>query len=230
MFLNQPLSLWIMLYKNNLPNELIIKILYEFKGLTHPLAIHIDNGLGWDWYWSSSPRSSKVDLKKKIYYLKSFMFLRSLNNTRYFIRNNLDNLFPVFPNHRVSSDHFFMMPDPICFKCGLLRRFSDNVPLMKLKLSRERICFSSQIAQLVKASTTRLKLWNLDVLRNGLPEICDTNVDIDDDTYFIDETSYYSWCQTLQDIYNKYPTDRDCRNWNFSRICANCYDRIITLT
>ena len=48
-------------------------------------------------------------------------------------------------------------------------------------------------------------MWNLDVLRNGLPEICDTNVDIDDDTYFIDETSYYSWCQTLQDIYNKYP-------------------------
>ena len=224
MFLNQPLALWIMLYKNNLPNELIIKILYEFKGLSHPLAIQIDNGLGWDW-------SNKVDLKKKIYYLKSFMFLRSLNNARYFIRNNLDNLVPVFPNHRVSSDHFFMMPDPICFKCGLLRRFSDNVPLMKLKLSRERICFSSQIAQLVQASTSRLELWNLDVLRNGLPEICDTNVDIDD-TYFIDETSYYSWCQTLQDIYNKYPIDRDCRNWNFSRICNNdnCYDRIITLT
>ena len=221
MFLNQPLVLWIMLYKHNLPNELIIKILYEFKGLTHPLAIQIDNGLGWDW-------SNKVDLKKKIYYLKSFMFLRNLNNTRYFIRNNLDKLVPVFP--RVSSDHFLMMHDPICFKCGLLRRFSDNVPLMKLKLSRERICFSSQIAQLVQASTSRLELWNLDVLRNGLPEICDTNVDIDDDTYFIDETSYYSWCQTLQDIYNKYPTDRDCRNWNFSRICNNCYDRIITLT
>jgi hypothetical protein len=223
MFLNQPLVLWIMLYKYNLPNELIIKILYEFKGLTHPLAIQIDNGLGWDW-------SNKVDLKKKIYYLKSFMFLRNLNNTRYFIRNNLDKLVPVFP--RVSSDHFLMMHDPICFKCGLLRRFSDNVPLMKLKLSRERICFSSQIAQLVQASTTRLKLWNLDVLRNGLPEIYDTNVDIDVDTYFIDETSYYYWCQTLQDIYKKYNTGPGKYGYGFNcfrRSCNNCFDQITNL-
>jgi hypothetical protein len=51
---NQQLTLWIILYKNKLPTELIIKILYEFKGFKHPLAIQIENGLGWSW-------SDKID-------------------------------------------------------------------------------------------------------------------------------------------------------------------------
>ena len=80
---NQPLALWIMLYKNNLPNELIIKILYEFKGLCHPLAIEIENGLGWTW-------SDQIhNFKKYTYSQRSLMFLKGLNKARFVIKQNL---------------------------------------------------------------------------------------------------------------------------------------------
>jgi len=30
-----------------IPNEIIMKILYQNKGLNHPLSIQIDKGYGW---------------------------------------------------------------------------------------------------------------------------------------------------------------------------------------
>ena len=111
MFLNQQLILWIILYKNNLPTELIIKILYEYKGLSHPLAIQIENGLGWDW-------SDKINnFKKRTYLSKKIMFLRSLNNTRCFIRNNL--------GRGVGT---LILQSVTCFECGLFLQISSDVP------------------------------------------------------------------------------------------------------
>ena len=172
---NQQLTLWIILYKNNLPTELIIKILYEFKGLSHPLAIQIDNGLGWDW-------SDKIDnFKKRTNLSKNIMFLRSLNNARYFIKNML------MGSNTVGS--------VTCIKCGLFLQISSDVPNIL------RLIYNTSYVP---------------VFFSNMADFYDnTNIH----TYFINEISYYSWCQILQDIQKRY------KEKSGKMVCINCLDK-----
>ena len=76
--------LWnILQVKYKLPNELIIKILYTHKGLQHPLAYMIDNGIGWS--WSSTFKYYKyLSIERK-----KFMILYSLERSRKIITNKI---------------------------------------------------------------------------------------------------------------------------------------------
>jgi len=74
---------------------LILKILYEYKGLCHPLAIQIENGLGIHQcrYINNKTINNKTittEYFSKLNYLeKNKILLNSLDKSKHFVRNNL---------------------------------------------------------------------------------------------------------------------------------------------
>ena len=62
-------TIWMCFSSKGIPNEIIIKILYQNKGLAHPLSIQIDKGLGW--YWSDTLKQfDKLESWQKSYMLQ----------------------------------------------------------------------------------------------------------------------------------------------------------------
>jgi hypothetical protein len=109
------------------------------------------------------------------------MFLRSLNNARYFIRNNL-----------MGSN---MYGSVTCIRCGLLSFIQtiNNPNIVRLMYNTSYV----------------------PVLFSNMAKFYDTT---HINTYFINEISYYSWCQLLQDIHKKHKVDSDCQKM----VCINC--------
>jgi len=76
-------TIWMCFSVKGIPNEIIMKILYQNKGLTHPLSIQIDKGLGW--YWSHTLE----EFDKLHFWQKGFMFRISLTRSHQYIKTHL---------------------------------------------------------------------------------------------------------------------------------------------
>jgi|TARA_B110001469_G_C9627159_1_gene313200 hypothetical protein len=75
--------IWMCFSAKGIPNEIIIKILYQNKGLAHPLSIQIDKGLGWKW---THILEHFDELER---WQKSYMLQLSLTRSYQYIKNHL---------------------------------------------------------------------------------------------------------------------------------------------